>query len=92
MAKKPTQTSRKSRFELLEDRRLLTTYNVDAKFIDNGQTMRGRTDGGEAAFGDTATKTAAQLHSSTNNNYGTGTVTVTDNATATSPWTFGTFG
>ncbi len=82
MANKPTTTSRKSRFEMLEDRRLLTTWNVDAKFTTGA-------DGGEAAFGDNATETAGQLHSTYNNNYGSGAVTVTDAATSASPWTFG---
>ncbi len=82
MAKKPTISSRKSRFEMLEDRRLLTTWNVDAKFTTGP-------DNGEAAFGDNATETAGQLHSTYNNNYGTGAVTVSDAATSASPWTFG---
>lgn len=78
MANKPTTTSRKSRFEMLEDRRLLTTWNVDAKFTTGA-------DGGEAAFGDNATETAGQLHSTYNNNYGSGAVTVTDAATMLAP-------
>ncbi len=89
MVKKLTQTSRKSRFEMLEDRRLLTSFNVDAKFVANGSGA-----GGEAAFGDNAT--IAQFSSDPgsptgyyNNNYGTGASTVTDSATSTSPWTFG---
>ena len=102
MAKKPTQTSRKSRFELLEDRRLLTAWNVEAKFTNNTATNAGSgnphptNDGGEAAFGDSATQTAAMLGHSTNNNYGDAasatyhwTPGATDNATSSSPWTFG---
>ena len=89
MSKKPAQTYRKSQFEVLEDRRLLTTDNVDAKFVANGSA-----DGGEAAFGDTAT--IAQFSSDPgsptgyyNNNFGTGTPTATDSATSSSPWSFG---
>ncbi len=89
MVRKPTQSSRKSRFEKLEDRRLLTTYNVDQKFVANGSG-----DGGEAAFGDNAT--IAQFSSDPgsptgyfNNNFGTGAVTATDSATSSSPWSFG---
>ncbi len=89
MSKKPTVTSRKSRFEMLEDRRLLTTYNVDAKFIANGSGA-----GGEAAFGDNAT--IAQFSSDPgsvsgyyNNNFGTGPTSASDSATSASPWSFG---
>ena len=89
MAKKPIHTARKSRFEMLEDRRLLTTYNLDAKFVDNGSAA-----GGEAAFGDNAT--IAQFSSDPgspsgyyNNNASSLTPTATDSATSTSPWTFG---
>ena len=71
-----TQTSRNSRFELLEDRRLLTAWNITDKFTVNGFSNAASgnphptTDGGEAAFGDSATQTAAQLGQATNNNYG----------------------
>ncbi len=73
----------------MEDRRLLTTYNVSAKFTANGSGA-----GGEAAFGDDATNahyTSAPSNPSGyyNNNYGTGTVTATDTATSVSPWSFG---
>ena len=81
MTKKPTQKSHKSRFENLEDRRLLTTWNVDAKFVANGSA-----DGGEQAFGDNAT--TAQYTSDPgsptgyyNNNTGHGSPTATDSAT-----------
>ena len=84
MGKTRTQTTRKSRFEILEDRRLLTTWNANAKFVANGSA-----DGGEAAFGDNATGTAAQLDTTHNNNHGSGPTTASDTATSTSPWTFG---
>ena len=64
---------------------LVTTWNVNAKFVANGSG-----DGGETAFGDNATKTAAQLGGAHNNSTGTGAVTASDTATSTSPWTFGT--
>ncbi len=84
MTKKCTHASRNARFEVLENRRLLTTYNLDAKFVSNGSGL-----GGEAAFGDDATQTAVQLQTYHNNNYGSGTVTASDSATSTSPWSFG---
>ncbi len=90
MTKKPSITSRKSRFEMLEDRRLLTTFNVAAKFDANGSGA-----GGEAAFGDDAT--IAQFSSDPgsvsgyyNNNDGMGAATASDTATSASPWNFGT--
>ena len=39
MAKKPQLTSHKSRFETLEDRRLLTTFNVTAPMTAEGQLL-----------------------------------------------------
>ena len=106
MTKKPIQTSRKNRFETLEDRRLLTAWNIDAKFNANGITQypyapfvsmgNATTDGGEAAFGDSATQTAAQLGGPNNNNYGDPTAATyhwtpgaTDVASSSSPWAFG---
>ncbi|HTU25047.1 MAG TPA: hypothetical protein VMF30_06605, partial [Pirellulales bacterium] len=51
MSKKPLETSHKSRFETLEERRMLsTTYTATDPFTQNGSA-----DNGEAALGDSAT-------------------------------------
>ncbi len=63
----------------------LAVYHVTVPFTSNGSGA-----GGEAAFGDNGTETAAQLGSPYNNNTGTGAVTTSNTATSTSPWTFGT--
>ena len=71
MAKKPQLTSHKSRFETLEDRRLLTTFNVTAPMTQEGSSapvVIGGKDyyyGGEDAYGDNATTLYATTSSYT---------------------------
>ncbi|HEX4143301.1 MAG TPA: hypothetical protein VHY91_07105, partial [Pirellulales bacterium] len=90
MAKKPQLTSHKSRFEILEDRRLLTTFNVTDPMTQEGSSTPVVIDGkdyyygGEDAFGDNATTLYSTTAFTTgfhtasgyeNNNNGTGPVT-----------------
>ena len=83
MAKKPHQTSHKSRFETLEDRRLLTTFNVTAPFTQEGSStpIDGFYFNGEDAYGDNATSVTKTTSAYTtpsgyfNNNTGSGPVT-----------------
>ena len=75
----------------MEHRLLLTVWNVNQKFADNGSA-----DGGQAAFGDNATVADATpniyVPSGYNNNDNNGTTSGTsanDTATPASPWSFG---